>query len=415
MQPLKRELGLFGAIMLGLGSMVGTGVFVSTALAWSSAGAWAAPAAIVAGLLAACNALSSAQLAAAHPVAGGTYEYGYRLLTPTLGFIAGWMFLCAKSASAASAGLGFASYLDLTAPPPVVAVIAIALLTTLVYMGIRRISAVNTVLVAVTIIPLVIMLILAAPTAWANRDRLALHMPNPAQWHDAANAAALLFVAYTGYGRIATLGEEVKNPKRTIPFAIITTIGISIILYTAVTVAGICIVGNIESVNRTSPLVAIMTGSGHPRLAWVIRAIALTAMLGVLLNLVLGLSRVLLAMGRRNDMPARTADPRVATIVMGVVIALIALVGNIKTTWSFSAFTVLVYYALTNLAALKLSAEHRRYPRWIAAIGLVGCLSLAFMVQPHVYMTGLALIVVGLAWKLTRPVRSDVASDPPAE
>jgi APA family basic amino acid/polyamine antiporter len=125
-------------------------------------------------------------------------------------------------------------------------------------------------------------------------------------------------------------------------------------------------------------------------------------MLGVLLNLVLGLSRVLLAMGRRGDMPTATANLSVAVVVTGVAIAALAAAGSVKTNWSFSAFTVLVYYAITNAAALRLNADDRLYPRWIAWIGLVACLSLAFAVEWQVWLAGVALLAGGLAWHAIR-------------
>ena len=108
MKQLQRELGLAGATVTGLGSILGTGVFVSLAIAAGITGPSVILAIVLAAGLALCNALSSAQLAAAHPISGGTYEYGYKYLSPRLGFTAGWLFLCAKTASAATAALGFA-------------------------------------------------------------------------------------------------------------------------------------------------------------------------------------------------------------------------------------------------------------------------------------------------------------------
>ncbi|MGC1275024.1 MAG: amino acid permease, partial [Planctomycetaceae bacterium] len=136
---------------------------------------------------------------------------------------------------------------------------------------------------------------------------------------------------------------------------------------------------------------------------------AIAAMLGVLLNLVLGLSRVVLAMARRGDLPrcfsridGTGQTPAPAVVLTGLVIFALTLAGNMKATWSFSAFTVLVYYAITNLAALRLPASDRLYPKWLAATGLAACLSLAFFVEPIVWATGLALLAVGLAWHFVR-------------
>jgi APA family basic amino acid/polyamine antiporter len=128
-------------------------------------------------------------------------------------------------------------------------------------------------------------------------------------------------------------------------------------------------------------------------------------MLGVLLNLILGLSRVILAMGRQGDLPPvfarvnRTSEvPGTAVIGVGIVIAVLAMTGGIETTWAFSAFTVLIYYAVTNLAALRLPKEQRRYPRGFAVGGLIACLFLAWWVPPRIWLAGFGLILAGLAW-----------------
>jgi len=135
----------------------------------------------------------------------------------------------------------------------------------------------------------------------------------------------------------------------------------------------------------------------------------MTAMLGVLLNLILGLSRVAFAMGRRGDLPSATArldrrgsTPFVAVIGVGVVVAALASTGSVATTWSFSAFTVLVYYAITNVAALRLKREDRLYSPVFAWCGLAGCLFLAFWVDRAIWLTGLGVIGIGLLWHALR-------------
>jgi APA family basic amino acid/polyamine antiporter len=156
---------------------------------------------------------------------------------------------------------------------------------------------------------------------------------------------------------------------------------------------------------RAAPLEIAARAFGVPLVAQLVALGAITAMLGVLLNLILGLSRVLLAMGRRGDMLAAAArvstassTPYVAVLVVGIGIFALVLIGSVKTAWSFSAFTVLIYYAITNLAALQLKGGERLYPRWIAWIGLTACLFLAFWVEREIWLVGLAMIVTGLAW-----------------
>ena len=412
---LRREVGLTGAILLGLGSMVGTGVFVSVGIAAGVAGPSVIAATLLAALLATANGLSSAQLASAHPVSGGTYEYGYLWLSPAFGFSAGWMFMLAKSASAATAALGLSGYLlDLLGMAPGAWNVAVAgagalAITAFVAGGIRRSNLGNAVVVGTALAGLALLLALSLPRVAAEGvGRFSPFLPRDAGGGGALlHGAALMFVAYTGYGRIATLGEEVREPRRVIPRAIIATMAVVTLLYLGVATAGVGVLGAGafgEAAERTAaPLEAVAAALGVPLLPQVLAVAAVAAMAGVLLNLVLGLSRVLLAMARRRDAPrflaridAERASPVASVWTCGLLIAGIALVGDVRTTWSFSAFTVLVYYAITNLAALRLPEEHRLYPRWIPAAGLVGCLGLAFWVEREVWMVGLALLAAGL-------------------
>ena len=414
---LARVVGVPGAVLMGLGSMLGTGIFVSVGIAAGAAGPWVVLAVIVAAAVAAFNGLSSAELAASHPVSGGTYEYGYRYLNPTLGFVAGWMFLGAKSASAATAALGFAGYvLNAFGTPGTVSRVALALAavafsTAVVAGGLRRSNRVNAAIVSLTLLALLAFVAggLAPALEGAGKHLSESFGAAGSGLQGLLEASALMFVAYTGYGRIATLGEEIQDPKRNIPKAIVATLLATMIVYAAVAFVAVASVGAAELADVTragaAPLETIARRFGVPGLSWIVAAGAVTAMLGVLLNLLLGLSRVLLAMARRADMPrglarldGEPASPRRAVFVVGAIIAALAVTGSVKTTWSFSAFTVLVYYALTNLAAMRLPRESKLYPRWVASAGLMCCLGLAFWVEPAVWIAGLLLIAAGVAW-----------------
>lgn len=419
---LSRDLGLGGAIMMGLGSMIGTGVFVSIGIAAGVAGPAVILAIALAALVATCNALSSAQLAASHPVSGGTYEYGYRYLGPRLGFTAGWMFLCAKSASAATAALGFAGYaLPLVGGKPgampIVAVGAAGLFTLLVLTGIKRSSLVNIAIVSITLVALGGFILSGAPSALATDSANWTPFFEP-QGEPVASAflyaTALMFVAFTGYGRIATLGEEVREPKRTIPRAIVVTLVVTAAIYIGVAAVVVSSVGTTAFADaperQATTLQIAATAMGSPALALLVAIGAITAMLGVLLNLILGLSRVVLAMGRRGDIPPlfgrvsiKGAEPAPAVILVGVLVAGLAAIGSVETVWAFSAFTVLIYYAITNLAALRLPDDQRLYPKWVPVMGLVACLFLAFWVPVAIWALGLGLIGSGLAFKALAP------------
>lgn len=411
---LRRELGVLDATLMGLGSIVGTGVFVSIGLAAGVAGPAVILAVAIGAIVATCNGLNSAQLAASHAVSGGTYEYGYKYLTPWLGFTAGWMFLLAKTASAATAALGFAGYLlNVTGLSPVwvvpTALLAVVGLTLIILGGIRRSNVANIVIVLVTLLSLGFFIFACLPRAITSGfDNLTPFFAGNAA--SVLHASALMFVAYTGYGRIATMGEEAREPRKTIPKAMIASLVVTMLLYMAVAAVAIGAVGadvlsKATHQAQAAPLeiaVRSVAGSGG---AVVLAIGAITAMLGVLLNLILGLSRVVLAMGRRRDLPRVLAQlnqsgttPVAAVLVVGSAIAGLVLIGNVKTTWSFSAFSVLIYYAITNLAALRLPAHERLYPKWLGWMGLASCVFLAFWVEKQIWLMGLALIVAGLIW-----------------
>lgn len=414
---LKRELGVVGATLMGLGSIVGTGVFVTIGIAAGIAGPGVILAIAIGAIVATCNGLNSAQLAANHAVSGGTYEYGYRYLTPALGFTAGWMFLVAKTASAATAALGFAGYLlnigGLNSSWVVpTALVAIVMMTLVTLSGIRRSNITNTVIVSITLLSLGFFILACLPRAaeMGIENLTPIFTTSPGA---VLHSSALMFVAYTGYGRIATMGEEARSPRETIPKAMIVCLLLTMLLYMAVAIVGIGAVGaNVlgSSTGQTAaPLevaVRSVAGSGG---AFILGIGAVTAMLGVLLNLILGLSRVLLAMGRRSDAPKFLArlnqqqtTPYWAVIFVGIAIALLVMLGNVKTTWSFSAFSVLIYYAITSFAALRLAPSERLYPVWVGWLGLVSCLFLAFWVESSIWQVGLGLIVAGLIWHKIR-------------
>ncbi len=412
---LKRVIKVPGAIMMGLGSIIGTGIFVSIAIATQIAGNGILFAIIIAALLAILNGLSSAQLAAAHPVSGGTYEYGYRFLGSYFGFTAGWMFMTAKSASAATAVLGCIGYLfyafNIESNHTIFILASLSLLwivTILVSGGIRRSNLANKLIVSITLFGLAALILSALFVNGLPIEPLQLAI-NSIDSSSILHGAALMFVAYTGYGRIATLSEEVLNPQKTIPKAIIFAMAIIVLLYLLVALTALNIM-DAESFGATvegesAPLMVVSQVLSLPWLGTIVTLSAITAMIGVLINLILGLSRVLLGMARRRDVPwilsrvnPQTQSPVISVLVTSIIVSLLILSGDIVFTWSFSAFTVLIYYSITNLAALKLPDELRLYPKWISVAGLAGCLFLAFWIDFSIWIPGLVLLAIGLIW-----------------
>jgi basic amino acid/polyamine antiporter, APA family len=401
-EKLLRQLTLFDAVVLGLGSIIGSGIFVSLGIATGVAGSWVLGAIMLAGLLALVNGLSAAQLAANHPVSGGAYEYGYRYLSPIWGWLAGWLFLLAKSASAASAALGFAAYVMGEAWVAIALVIVVGLLAS---QGVRQSSRVNGAIVGLVVLSLVIFVV----CGWGHGTAAVL-VGKP---EGLLEATALMFVAYTGYGRITVLGEEVVNPRRTIPRALMVTLGVAVVLYFAV--AAVNLGGSGGS------LIATARGMDVPGLDLVVMVGAMAAMVGVLLNLLLGMSRVVLAMARRGDLPggwsALRADrsaPRFASwVACGLTLLMLVVLRDIKLTWGFSAFSVLLYYGIMHGAALRLSATERFYSPWLAVVGLLACGSLAFWVERRIWLGGGAIVgvLVLVKWAMERNRKPPNPSD----
>lgn len=416
---LRRELGVIDAILMGLGSIIGTGVFTSLALSTDLTGPSILLCITFAAGLAFCNGINSAQLASIHPVSGGTYEYGYRWTNGYLGFSAGWMFLLAKSASAATAALGFASYLMrfLTLAPNGSIQIGIAIsisiaLTIVVLAGLKVSRVLNYVIVSVAILSIFLFVgigLLSAP-AEQSGDFTNPSFLFPAGASGFFQATALVFVAFTGYGRIATLGEEVTEPRKTIPKAIVMTLLFTMVLY--LLVALVCVIsGHLSfseesSSHSGSPLHTVALSFNQPFACLAVDIGAMFAMLSVLLNLILGISRVVLAMGRRNDLPqklaiinSKTSSPTNAVLFSVALIIVLTLAGSIKTSWSISAFSVLIYYSITNICALNLTREERFFPKWLAYIGLFSCLFLCYWVERPIWIFGFSVLAIGLVWK----------------
>lgn len=409
---------------MGLGSILGTGVFISIGIAAGIADERLLLAVFLAGVIATFNGLSSAQLAANHPVSGGTYAYGRRYLGEWYGFAAGWMFVCAKSASAATALLGLAGYfiyligVDIGTHQRWLALSLTLALTLLVAGGLRRSNLANALIVSVTLLALLGFVLAGwSHTIAQGPAPLAFGWPqSTSDWSDTLEATALMFVAYTGYGRVATLGEEIREPARNIPRAIIATLAVSLVTYLAVATTAVALVGPkalAETTRTTSaPLEVISAHMGIPGLSTLVAIGALTAMTGVVLNLLLGISRVILAMARTGDLPAalsrvRSSDssPARAVWCTGTIMAILVSIGSIELAWTFSAFTVLVYYGITNLAALRLGPQERRFPRWVPALGCASCFGAACFIELDIWAVGVALLMLGLVGRMATAKR----------
>ena len=393
--PLSRRLGTADAVMIGLGSMIGAGVFAVFGPAAAAAGSGLLIGLGVAAAVAYCNANSSARLAARYPQSGGAYVYGRERLGRFWGYLAGWSFVVGKTASCAAMALTVGLYLWPDGAHAI-AVASVAVLTAVNYRGIQKSAALTRVIVAATCAVLAGVVAVAATSGVAQSGRLV-----PAGGGAGVlQAAGLLFFAFAGYARIATLGEEVRDPARTIPRAIPLALSITLAVYGAVAVTVLSVLGPDRLASSSAPLADAVTACGAAGFAPVVRAAAAVAALGSLLSLILGVSRTTLAMARDGHLPGTLAAvhprfrvPYRAEVAVGVLVAVLAAVADIREAIGFSSFAVLVYYAIANAAALTL--EGRPVGRVVPAVGLAGCLLLVVFLPASSALTGLAVAAIG--------------------
>ncbi|MBH5335991.1 APC family permease [Streptomyces pactum] len=400
---LRRRLGLTDAVTIGLGAMIGAGVFAAFAPAARAAGSGLLLGLALAALVAYCNAASSARLAARHPASGGTYVYGRERLGPFWGHLAGWGFVVGKTASCAAMALTAGAYVWPGHERPV-AVAAVVALTALNCFGVQKSAWFTRAAVAVVLAVLASVVVTALTSSRA--DAAQLEPGADADVTGVLQAAGLLFFAFAGYARVATLGEEVRDPARTIPRAIPVALGITLVVYAAVAVATLAVLGPDRLAAAGAPLAETVRAAGVPELAPVVRTGAATAALGALLALILGVSRTTLAMARDRHLPGFLAAveprhdvPRHAELAVGAVVVVLAATVDLRGAIGFSSFGVLVYYAVANASAWTLRAEEttarRTVVRTVAAVGLAGCLLLAFSLPVTSVITGAAVLAAG--------------------
>nr|WP_032396670.1 MULTISPECIES: APC family permease [Rhodococcus] len=407
-QPLARRLGLVDAVVIGVGSMVGAGVFASFAPASAVAGAGLLIGLAVASVVAFCNATSSAQLAAQYPTSGGTYVYGRERLGEWPGFAAGWTFVIGKTASSAAMALVFAAYVAPAGYTELVAILAITALTTVNYFGITRTAVLTKILVTAVLTVLVIAVVLGLTGSSVPAvDGLGSFTENG--WYGILQSAGLLFFAFAGYARIATLGEEVVRPERTIPRAIVSALGIALLVYTLVAVTLLTVLGPELLASSSAPLVDLAVASGHSWASPVMRIGAGLAALGALLALIAGIGRTSLAMARHRDLPSylaavhpRYSVPHRAEITLAVIVCVLVLTVDLRDAIGFSSFGVLLYYLVANLSAFTQDAEHRRYPRALQVIGSIGCVVLIATLPVPSIVVGTVVVALGVGYRLLR-------------
>ncbi len=409
---LARRLGLGDAIFIGLGSMIGAGVFSAFAPGAAAAGAGLLIGLGIAAIVAFCNATASAQLAAAHPTSGGTYAYGRAELGPWWGFLAGWCFVIGKLASCAAMALTFAAY---AAPPGwerPIAILAVGILVAVNCFGVTRTAQLTRVIVVVVLLTLAVVVasgLAAGPTASAGTfGGLTEHGA-----YGILQSGGLLFFAFAGYARIATMGEEVRDPRRTIPRAIVLALAIAVAVYAVIAVIVLTVLGPDATATSSEPLAEVAAASGWGWTQPVVRIGAAAASLGALLALIAGIGRTTLAMARESDLPPflaavhpRWKVPHRAEIAVGIVVVITVALVDLRGAIGFSSFGVLIYYFIANLAAFRQAPTARRYPRVLQLLGLAGCAVLVVTLPVTAVVVGALVVLVGVVYRLIRVKRA---------
>jgi basic amino acid/polyamine antiporter, APA family len=392
-------------VVVGLGSMIGAGVFAAVGPAAGVAGSGLLVGLTVAGFVAYANATSSAALAARYPSSGGTYVYGRERLGAFWGYLAGWGFVVGKTASGAAMALTFGAYAAPSAARPL-AVAAVVGLTSVNYLGVRKTAGLTRVIVGLVLTSLAVAVAGAALGGQADLGRL--EGVTDAGALGILRSAGLLFFAFAGYARIATLGEEVDDPARTIPKAIPRALAITLVVYAAVAVSALAAVGPTALAGSSTPLATAVRAGDLAGLAPAVRVGGTIAALGVLLSLIAGISRTVFAMAADGELPRPLAAvhprhrvPHRADLVVGAAVVALVLLTDLRAAIGFSSFCVLTYYAIANASAWTLPAEHRRWPRGLAGAGLVGCVVLAATLPARSVVVGAGVLAAGAAvWAL---------------
>src|SRR5690606_19126956 len=388
--------------------MIGAGGLAAFVAAAAAAGPALLLGLLIAGVVAYGNATSTAQLAAQYPSSGGAYLYGRERLGAWPGFLAGWSFVVGKTASCAAMALTFAAYVAPAAWQKPVAVAGVVALTVVNCLGVHRTAAATKAIV--TAVLAVLAFVVVAGLASGTPDPAHL-VPDPGALdaYGVLQAAGLLFFAFAGYARIATLGEEVRDPARTIPRAIVAALGGTLVVYAVLAVVALLVLGAPALAASSAPLAEVATAGGWGWAAPLVSVGAALASLGALLALLAGIGRTSLAMARSGDLPRglgvvhpRFAVPQRAELLLGALVCVLVLVTDVRGAIGFSSFGVLVYYLVANVAALTQERAHRRFPRALAVVGAVGCVVLAATLPPAAVLGGLIVLAVGAAVRLVR-------------
>lgn len=404
---MKRDIGLWSATAIGVGAIIGGGIFVVTGVAAGVAGPAIIVSIIISGLVAALTALSFSELIPVLPQEGGAYVFARELISPYVGFIAGWMWLFSNIFTGAAVSLGFGHYFAsvfVQLPVKLVAVAISLVFILLNYLGVRHSTALNNALVLVKIS--ILLFFAAIGVGYLNVSHFTPFAPNG--FSGVLEGSSLIFFAYAGFARIAIMAEEVKDPGHTISRSIVISLGVSMVIYLLVSSVGIGLIGYMGLSKTGSPLAEAINVTGNAYAVFLVSVGAMVATASVLLTTILGVSRVTFAMARENDLPnllskihPKYETPHLAIWVSGALMIVAAIFADLNQVISVSNFASLLYYSIANIAALRLDRRVRRYHSFLPAVGLLSCLSLLVFLKLNAWLVGVVGLGLGTVYYLT--------------
>lgn len=401
---LKREIGLFGATALGIGAIIGSGIFIVTGIVAGIAGPAMIISVLIAGVIALFSALSVAELSAYLPEEGGTYAYAQKLISPFAGFIAGWIWVFSNIFVGAAVSLGFAHYfvtLFPAIPLKIIAVIICLIFIIINYLGLKESTVLNNLLVTVKV--LILLFFVVFGLGFFITDHFTPFTPTGMT--GILSGAALIFFAYTGFARVTIMAEEVKEPEKTIPRSIYLALGISTVIYILVSLVAVGIAGTPALAQSGSPLAGAIRVTGSPESVLLISLGAMIATASVLLTTIMGISRIVFAMARNNDLPQflsrispRFSTPHYAIWITGVFMTAAVLIADLALVVAVSTFAMLIFYFIANIAALRLPGEYRHYPSVVPFTGAVTCAGLVAFLSINSWIIGIVGLAIGIVW-----------------
>lgn len=418
---LHRRVGLFGATASGIGIVLGAGVYVLVGEAAGLAGNGVWISFLIGAFLAAGTGLAYAELTSMLPEAGAAASYARVAFGPRVGFVTGWMDVVVNAIAAPAVAIGFARYFASLVPldPTLIAIGALLLCAGIVLLGVAETIGVGSLFAAIEASGLVLVIVVGVPHL-GDADLLAFEGGAVGL----LGAAALVFFAYEGFEEIATLSEEVRDPTRNIPRALLIAVAVTAMIYVAVAAVAVSVVPWDRLAEAEAPLAEVVRIATSDRLADATALIALFATFNTVLLLLATGPRAMYGMARRGMLPrvigtvwARRGTPWVAILIVTAVSVAFALTGDIGFVAQVTNFAVFTLFISVNGSLIRLRMTRPDLPRPFRAgpslgplslpalVGLGGALGLAAFMERAAFATGLVALAIGVAlsFVLVRP------------